>query len=151
MRTRIDLINWRPDLDDVGNDGLSKADNVLHDVEGWRPVHLESAGAFSTAIAASTKTVLSVVAKPVGAGTDLFCAWLADQTTPALHVGINGATAATAATGHPLAFATAVSNPEIWAFDVCEYAGKIVWTVEARAENASGTALSVAFAGYMDY
>ena len=153
MKTRIDFLNWAPDAEDVGNQGLVEADNVVHDSEGWKEIHLGSSGSFATTggLAASTQTILSVVAKPVGAQTDLFCAWLNDATTPTLNVGINGVTASTSATGHPLAFSTAVSNPEIWALDVCEYAGKICWTVEARGENASGTALSVAFAGYMDY
>jgi hypothetical protein len=151
---RVDFLNWRPDQEVFGNDGLSVADNVIHDTEGWKVAHLSSSGAFATTggLAASNATVLSIVAKPVGAGTDEFCAWIANQTTPTLHVGINGETAATSATGYPLAFATAVTGAEIWAFDVCELGGKIIWTVEARAETSSpATTVSLAFAGYMDY
>lgn len=154
MQSRISFLNWRPDQDVFGNDGLTVADNVAHDTEGWRPIHLASSGAFATtgALAASTATILSLVAKPVGAQGDLFCAWLAQATTPALHVGINGATSTTSATGYPLAFATAVSNPEIYAFDICEYAGKIIWTVEARGETSTpATTVSIAFAGHLDY
>lgn len=148
---KIKFLNWRPDAEDVGNDGLTTADNVIHDVEGYRPVHLASAGTFSTAIAASDATVLSIISKPVGSQGDYFCAWVADQTTPTLHVGINGVTAVTSATGYPLAMATAATDAEIYAFDVTEYAGKIVWTVEAQATDASATALVYAFAGYMDF
>ncbi|NJN46757.1 MAG: hypothetical protein HC808_10085 [Candidatus Competibacteraceae bacterium] len=151
---RIDFLNWRPDQEVFGNDGLTQADNVIHDAEGWKPVHLASSGSFATTggLAASNATVLSLVAKPVGAQGDVFCAWLANQTTPTLHVGINGATETTSATGYPLAFATAVTGAEIWAFDVCELNGKVVWTVEARAQTSSpATTVSLAFAGYMDY
>lgn len=148
---RVDFLNWRPDAEDVGNDGLTTADNVIHEPEGYKPVHLASSGAFTTVLAASDATVLSIVAKPVGAQGDLFCAWIADATAPTLCVGINGVTASTAATGHPLTFATASTGQEIFAFDVCEYGGKIAWTVEAQAADASGTALSIAYAGYMDY
>ena len=148
---RIGFLNWRPDAEDVGNDGLTTADNVIHDVEGYRPVHLASSGTFATALAASDATVLSIVSKPVGSQGDLLCAWVADQTTPTLHVGLNGVTAVTSATGYPLAMATAATDAEIFAFDVCEYAGKIVWTVEAQATDASATALVYAFAGYMDF
>ena len=148
---KVTFLNWRPDAEDVGLDGLTVADNVIHDVEGYRPVHLASAGAFSTTIAASVATVLSIVAKPVGAQGDYFCAWVAQDTVPELHVGINGETASTSATGFPLTMATAATDAEIWAFDVCEYGGKIIWTVEAKATDASATALSYAFAGYMDF
>ena len=150
---RVTFLNWRPDTEDVGNDGLTQADNVIHDVEGYRPVHLMSSGSFSTTggLAASNATVLSVVAKPVGSQGDYFAAWVADQTTPTLHVGLNGVTATTSATGYPLAMATAATDAEIYAFDVCEYAGKILWTVEAQGTDASATALSYAFAGYMNF
>lgn len=151
---RVTFLNWRPDAEDVGNDGLTTADNVVHETEGYKPIHLASSGAFATTggLAASNATVLSLVAKPVGAQGDLFCAWLADATLVTLHVGINGETASTSATGYPLQFATAVTSPEIWAFDVCEYGGKICWTVEAKASTSTpATTVSVAFAGYMDY
>ena len=148
MRVTVPFLNWRPDAEDVGNDGLTKADNVVHDTEGYRPIHLASSGAFSTAI---PQFVLSAVAKPVGSQGDVFAAWITDTTAPSLQVGINGSTATTSATGHPLAFATSAVNPEIFAFDVCEYGGKIIWTVEAQAEDASGTSLSIAYAGYMDF
>lgn len=149
---KVTFLNWRPDVDDVYNDGLSQADNVVHDVEGYRPIHLGTAGVFATTggLAASDATVLSIIAKPVGAVGDLLCAWVADQTTPTLHVGMNGVTGTTSATGYPLAMATAATDAEIYAFDVCEYAGKIVFTVEAQATDASATALSYAFCGYMD-
>jgi hypothetical protein len=148
---RTNFLNWQPDAEDVGNDGLSQADNVLHDTEGYKPVHLGSSTAFSTVIAASAATVLSIVAKPVGAQGDLFCAWLSGASTPALNVGINGETATSSATGYPPSFAVAVTDPAIWAFDVAEYGGKICWTVEARGADASASAVSVAFAGLMDY
>lgn len=148
---KVKFLDWRPDIEDVGNGGLTQADNVVHDVEGYRPIHLASAGAFSTDVAASNATVLSIVAKPVGSQGDLFCAWVAQDTVPELHVGLNGATAPTTATGYPLAMATAATDAEIYAFDVCEYGGYIVFTVEAQATDASATALSYAFAGYVSF
>lgn len=155
---RINFLNWRPDAEDVGNDGLTTADNVIHDVEGYRPVHLASASTFATTggLGATTDdTVLSVVAKPVGAQGDFFCAWVADSTTPRVHVGLNGVTATTTATnyanGTAVALPAAATDAQIWAFDVCEYGGKILWTVEARGTDAGSTAVSVAFAGYMDF
>ena len=147
------LLDWQPDLDDYGDNGLTQADNVIHDADGWHPIHLASSGSFATTggLAASSATILSIVTKPVGAVGNTFSAWIADQTAPTLQVGIDGVTATTSATGYPLTFTTTSVNQEIYAFDVCEVGGKIVWTVEAQAEDASGTALSIAFAGYMDF
>jgi len=150
---KVNFLNWRPDAEDVGLDGLTTADNVIHSTEGYRPVHLASAGSFATTggLGASVATITSLVAKPVGSQNDYFCAWITDVTNPALHVGLNGVTASTSATGYPLVFTTTASNIEIYAFDVCEYGGKIVWTVEARGEDAGATVLSNAFAGYMTF
>lgn len=150
-QVRVNFLNWNPDSDDVGNQGLSEADNVLHETEGYKPLHLGSAGSFATVLSATTATTLSIVAKPIGAQGDLFCAWLSGASTPTLNVGINGATATSSATGYPPSFGVAVTDPQIWAFDVAEYGGKIAWTVEAQGANASGTAVTVAFAGLMDY
>lgn len=160
MQSRIAFLNWRPDAEDFGNEGLVTADNLVHESEGYKPVHLGSGGSFATTGglgAATNATVLSLVAKPVGSQGDQLCAWLADMTTPTLHVGVNGVTATTTATGYPLAFSTAYVNSTatpiaIYAFDVCEYAGKTFFTVEARMGTSTPvTTQSIAFAGYMDF
>lgn len=158
-QVRFNFLNWRPDAEDFGNEGLVTADNVIHESEGFKPAHLESAAAFSTTggLAATTATILSVCAKPVGSQGDLLVAWITDQTATSLHVGINGVTATTAATGYPLTFSTVYAGSTttpvaISVFDVCEYGGKILWTVEAQMGTTTpSTTLSISFAGYMDY
>lgn len=149
---RINFLNYNPDLEDTENQGLTIAQNVIHDVEGYKPVHLGTSTAFATTggLAASTYTVTSCVAKPVGAGSDLFTAWMANDT---LHVGLNGVTATTAVTGYPLSFATTGSTGQfISALDVTEYAGKIFFVVEATQGTASpSTLVSISHVGYMDY
>jgi len=150
---RLNYLNWNPDSEDENNKGLTVADNVIHDTEGYKPIYLASAGSFSTtgSLAASVGTILSCVAKPVGAsgGADKMVAWISGIT---LHVGLNGVTATTAATGYPLSFATIGSTPAITAFDVCEYAGKIFFVVEAtQGTSAPSTLVSIGFNGYMDY
>jgi hypothetical protein len=153
LRTRIDFINWQPDNDEFGTKGLSQADNVIHEPEGYKPVHLASAGSFSTTggLAASAGTILSIVTKPVGSQNDTFSAWVAQATTPTLHVGINGVTASAATTGYPLSFTT-TGAPYIYAFDVCEAHGKIFFVVEARQSEASpSTTTAIRHIGYMDF
>lgn len=151
MSFRFNFLNWRPDLEDVGNEGLTVADNCVHEPEGYKAIHLGSAGSFGTTggLAASNATVLSVIAKPVGNNDDLFCGWIANST---LHVGINGVTAASTTTGYPLSFATAVASGEITVFDVCEAYNKIFFTVQADGiATTPATTLSLAVMGYMDY
>lgn len=158
---RKNFLNWRPDAEDFGNDGLVTADNVIHETEGYKPAHLESAGGFKTTggLAGTTATVMAVQARPVGSQGDLLVAWLSTPATPTLHIGINGVTGTTSATGYPLAFSTAYAGGStnaigITAFDVTEYGGKIFWTVEAnfKTDVATSTVTNVkAFAGYMDF
>ena len=148
---RISFLNWRPDLEDEAHDGLSVADNVVHEPEGYKPIHLGSAGSFATTggLAASSATVLSAVAKPVGNGGDLLVAWLANGQ---LHVGLNGVTAASDTTGYPLSFATVAASGEITAFDVCESYDKIFFVVKGEQIQVSPTATAErAMMGYMSY
>ena len=151
MQVRLNFLNWRPDLEDTEHDGLSVAQNVVHEPEGYKPVHLASGGSFATtgALAASTATVTSIVAKPVGAQGDLLCAWLQNDT---LYVGVNGVTSPATTTGFPQSFATTGATQAIVAFDVCEYAGKIFFTAQAQQSEAVPSATSTLISmGYMDY
>ena len=148
---RIDFLNFNPDLEDTENQGLTVATNVIHEPEGFKPIHVATSTAFATTggLGASVHTVVSVVAKPVGAGNDLFSAWIANNT---LHVGINGVTSTSTTTGYPLSFSTAGSSQEIVAFDVTEYAGKIFFVAQAQQTQASPSATGTLMAvGYMDY
>ena len=147
----VKFLNWRPDLEDTEHDGLSVCQNVVHEPEGWKALHLLSAGAFATTgnLAASVATVQSIIAKPVGPSNDLFCAWVAGGN---LNVGLNGVTATTSTTGYPLSFGTVGSSAAITAFDLCESYGKIYFVVEAAMSTTAPTSLlTLAFQGYMDY
>jgi len=139
-QVRLDFLNYQPDKEDFQNQGLTVATNAIHEPEGWKPVHIGSSGAFATTggLGASVATVLSIVTKPVGAQGDTFSAWLANDT---LHVGINGVTSTSVTTGYPLSFSTSTSAQEIVSFDVCEFAGKIFFTVEAQQQQFAHTVL----------
>ncbi len=147
---RLDFLNFQPDKEDFQNQGLTVATNTIHEPEGWKPVHIGSAGAFATTggLAASVATVISIVTKPVGAQGDTFSAWLANDT---VHVGINGVTSTSVTTGYPLSFST--SGPaEIVSFDLCEFAGFIFFTIEAQQQQFAPAAFQTLTAvGYMSY
>ena len=48
---RFNFLNWRPDMEDTEHDGLSIAQNVLHDTEGYKPSRtMSTAGAITTIV-----------------------------------------------------------------------------------------------------
>lgn len=148
---RFNFLNFNPDTEDTQNQGLTVAQNVVHDTEGYKAVHLGSAGSFATTggLGASVATVTSVIAKPVGSGSDLFCAWIANDT---LHLGLNGVTSASVTTGFPVSFATTGSSQEIVAFDVTEFAGKIFFVAQAQQTQTTPSAVATVLStGFMDY
>lgn len=148
---RVTFANWRPDLEENEHDGLKVADNVIHEPEGYKPVHLQTSGGFVTTGGLNTVISDSLVAKPVGSQDDLFCAWLHNDgaSTTTLHVGVNGVTATTSATGYPLTFSATVLSGAyaINMFDVTEYEGRIYFTVNVFNASAG----SSGFVGYMDF
>jgi hypothetical protein len=144
QQVRINFLNWQPDMEDFGNEGLVNAQNVVHEPEGYKPVYLASAGVFSTT--GGLASVSSIVTKPVGSAGDTFSAWLSANT---LHVGINGATA-TNATGSVISFATTGSSQGISFFDVTEFGDYLVFTVEAQQTQASpATTATLRVMGYL--
>lgn len=148
---RFDFINLAPDIEDTENQGLTIAQNVIHEPEGYKAVHLASAGSFVTTggLGASNATVTSVIAKPVGSLDDLFVAWIANDT---LHVGINGVTSTSVTGGFPVSFGTTGSSQEVVAFDVAELADKIFFTVQIQQSQAvPSTAATLTTTGHMDY
>lgn len=149
--SRLDFLNWNPDADDNNNEGLTLATNCVHEPEGYKAIHLGSAASFATTggLSASNATVLSVIAKPVGSGNDLFCAWMANGQ---LHVGLNGVTSTSTTTGYPLSYSTIAASGEITVFDLCETNGKIFFVVKGEQVHTSPTATSVkSMMGYMSY
>lgn len=75
-RVRFNFLNWRPDQDEFNTDGLQIADNVLHDVEGYKELLKQTAGAFSTGVSfnfplSSVRAMRTV--KIAGADTNLHC------------------------------------------------------------------------------
>ena len=67
MQVKYDLLNWRPDAEDVGNQGLTTCDNVLHQPEGYIPAEEVTGGAFATEPGLGGITTVSLMVKPFGA------------------------------------------------------------------------------------
>ena len=147
---RFNFLNWRPDLEDENHDGLTVADNVIHQPEGYVPIGLLTTTSFATTggLGASVYTVLSCQAKQVGPGTDVLCAWIANNT---LHVGLNGVTATTSTTGYPLTYAT-LGSAAITSFNVCEAYDKVFFAVQGTGvTDPGGVTTTRTMMGYLDY
>lgn len=54
MEERLQFLNWRPDLEDVGNAGLSVADNVYHQPEGYKELNAYTDAATGTVTSGGT-------------------------------------------------------------------------------------------------
>jgi len=141
---RLNFLNWRPDADEFGNDGLTVAKNVVHDTDGYKPIYVATAYAAATSTAVSS-TVPSLQVRPIGSGTQTLRAWISGDQ---INVGIDGVTATSAVTGYPISFATASSYRNITFFDVCEAPGYIFFTLGAEQVTVSpSTTVATLFNG----
>lgn len=140
---RVNFLNWRPDQDPLVNDGLTRAENVVHDVDGYKPIYLGTTVSQTGGLA----SVGSIVTKAIGPLTDTFSAWISGAT---LHVGINGVTATSSTTGYPQSNATVTAQRFISAFDVTEMDGYICFVAEATFVHITpSTTTYVRTTGYM--
>lgn len=158
---RINFLNWRPDQDEFQNE-LTTADNVVHDTEGYKQVHLKSAGAFNTIVPASWSVTSVVAQQAVQKGT-AFTAFVGEAIpggpTNTLNFGVFYTTTDTmyrslwVDTGYPTAnaFATGGTNQAVVAFDHC-YLGDQVFMVAVADQDVAATAgtQTVAALGYGD-
>jgi len=138
---RLNFLNWRPDLEALGNDGLTVAENVLHDAEGFKKITEQTAGAFST----TTASVTDFKAVAIGTNNQTFCCWLSGGT---MFFGIDGVTATGPSTA--TAFATATAGQAISSFAVTEYGDDIFFCAVAEGTTAiPATLVSIGFSGYL--
>lgn len=150
QQVRLNFLNWNPDSEALGNEGLVLAENVYHDTEGYKEIRVPTSGAFSTT-GSLTATVLAVQARRVGGAGQTWCCWIKTSPTAGsqMHFGFDGATASHTVTTGATAFSTLVSSASILSFDTTEFDGGIFFC--ARAEGArsdTGSTISLAFTGF---
>lgn len=143
---RLNFIDWRPDLEDEAHDGLTVADNVIHEPEGYKPIRLETALAFTTNTALGT--VLSVQVRPSGVSNDRVAAWVRqiDASTAALSVGTYDAGAFSGSATSTLTGVTSTGGSlvcRVISFQTAELADYLVLTAVAEgATSPTTTALA---------
>lgn len=94
---KTNFIGWQPDQDEYSPEGLIDADNVLHDTEGYKPLNMQTVGAFSASTwysGATLASVRSMQIRAVGAGNNRVAALAIDKATTAaiaeMSVGVEG-------------------------------------------------------------
>ena len=155
---RLNFLNWRPDMEPSGHDGLTEADNVLHDTEGYKQLRVATSGAAATA-AASANTLGSVQVRQLGSKQDtsednkMACYLVvANPSGVGVRIQVGSSTfnsestlTASAGTAHPVATGGAIT-----AFEVCELNDYVFITAQGEGEAAGGTALSGNVTAYME-
>lgn len=153
---RFQFLNWRPDLEDTEFEGLTVADNVVHDVEGWKEVQFVTDGAVSTLVSssiyfASGQTIGAMQVRQLGNLFDTsinnkVAAYTRDGSTPNFVVDFfNTTTPASTGISNAITSAHAVT-----AFQSAELNKVIVVCAQATGTAASGTSVSLNITGYTD-
>lgn len=142
---KLNFLNWRPDAEALGNDGLITAENALHSEEGYIQYKTPTTFATNTAIG----TCPSIVIKSVGTNNQRIAAFLHNATaagagyTIDLSIGLFSSGYTTIGLYTTISSGTinaAHGGNHVMAFDVTEYADNIFIT--AQAECPVSTALS---------
>ena len=145
MHVKFDFLNWRPDAEDLRNQGLITADNLLHDTEGYKEVSMPTAGAIN-----ATETALDAMVRPIGTAGELVYARVIDasSTTASLSIGpINGA-AFTTVTLPTLTNASAMTLDH---FAVAEFDQQFVISAQVTASLLAGGTTTIALSGTGGY
>ena len=164
---RLNFLNWRPDAEALSNDGLTVADNVLHDTEGYKPLNVQSGFSASTFFANDTLlSVRSMQIRQVANNSNRVAALVQDtQTTVAmadLTIGLEGevieftkiSTPTLSSAGGIRVSSFSVAEMESGGFGVCatylaslqaggstvlSITGEVVYVVESESEGSSGS------------
>lgn len=84
MSVRVNFTNWQPDKDDFGTEGLTVADNVIHDTEGYKPIRKESSFATLNFLTDTPlASVRSMQVRGIGANRNKIGAFVQDKATTA--------------------------------------------------------------------
>lgn len=155
-KIRVDWLNWRPDLEDTEFDGLTVADNVIHQPEGYKEVRFTTAGAVSTIVSAgnvlwaSGTTIGAIQVRQLGSLLDSsdsnkVAAYIRDDVSPQFAVDFFNTTTPTSTTG---AAGNMTSGYAITAFQTAELNDVIFVCANASGSAAGGTGIALNITGY---
>jgi hypothetical protein len=113
---RRDFLNWNPDADAFGNEGLVTADNVIHDAKGYKQICKQTVNAFNTLNYYAATPLVSVRAmqvRAIGDRKNLIAAIAQDKATTVSMAEISIGAAGDAAPFTTLSTATLLSDSSI--------------------------------------
>lgn len=147
---RYDFLNWNADLEDWEHEGLDKAQNVVHQAEGWLPMRIPSSGAFSTTLSLNYTSINSVRVAPFGNAGALAAAVInyATVSTTALRIGVIGESPFTTISFATLQSATAAS---LTSFSIAEVGQRVVISAIAEVTLAGGSTTTYNAGGTFTY
>lgn len=159
QQVRLNFLNWRPDSEASGHDGLVKASNVLHDSEGYKQFKLATAGAASTALSFSGN-VTDVQVRQIGSKQDssiankIHCILESRLASGYAQVwlyppNLTGSDATVATLTMAGGTTATLSGGEITALEVCEMEDYVFITAEAKGNAALATEMSARLTAYM--
>lgn len=154
---RRDFLNWRPDADAFGNDGLTVADNVLHDSEGYKPLCRQTDMAFVTMnyyAQLPLASVRSMQVRAIGDRKNQVAAIVQDKATTAAIAELSVGARYDSGPFTTLSTATllSASNVRVKSFSLAELgAGAFVACATFSADLANGTSTIYSITGDVAY
>ena len=154
---RLNFLNWRPDQDEWGFDGLIKANNVIHDTEGYKSVKMKTAGAFATGnfySATPMTSIRSMQVRAVGKNFNKIAAIAEDRATTATMADLSIGAEGEASAFTSVASATLVSagGVRVASFSIGELeSGSFVVCATFDQSMASGGSTTTSITGELTY
>jgi len=141
-QVRLNFLNWRPDAEDFGNDGLTIATNVLHDTEGY----IETRGTnTATTVAQSTGEAKWLDVVPLGYDSGAYVAATHWSTLNSVQIGTFGTWSEYADTAGAGQTAGALQS-----FSAVEFEDKIVACAKYHFASSAPVGTTTA-SGYISY
>lgn len=145
----IPFLKWLPDLEDYNNPGMTVADNVLHDTDGYKQLLQQTALAFAT-----VKAATSLQIKPAGVSGQnrIFAALVPFQTaTSSSFLSIGDIDTADTFTQLSMGTLTSVGACRIQSFSIAELGPNILITAKADGDLLAGGTTTIALTGIASY
>lgn len=154
-QVRVNFINWQPDNDDFGTQGLTECDNVIHDTEGYKPIRKDATFATLNFLTDTPlASVRSMQVRGIGANRNKIAALVQDKATTAAIAEMSIAAQDDGAAFTTLSSGTLLSagSCKVASFSIAELEGGLfVACATYSATLASGGATTYALTGDITY
>lgn len=155
-KIRVDWLNWRPDLEDTEFDGLTVADNVVHDAKGYKQVRFVTDSAVSTIssagniLFASGTTISAMQVRQLSntlddSDSNKVAVYLRDAVSPQMAVDFFNTTTPVSTVGTA---GVMTSGYAITAFQTAELNNVIFVCAQATGTAAGGTGIALNITGH---